>query len=70
MIKSFIKVIGYILLYTLKYTPVVRPNVQEVYNKEVGRKPRFLAFVPDIFKTQKICNEAVEADPYTLWYVP
>ena len=70
MIDSFKKVIGYILLYILKYTPVVGPRVQEACNKEVRRKPHLLAFVADIFKTQELCTEAVEADPCTLKYVP
>ena len=70
MIDSFKKVIGYILLYTLKHTSVAGSRVQEECNKEIRRKPRLLVFVPHIFKTQKMCNETVEADPYTLWYVP
>ena len=70
MIDSFKKVIGYVLLYTLKYTSVTGPRIQEECNKEIRRKPRLLAFVPDIFKTQKMCDEAVEADPYTPCYVP
>ena len=70
LIDSYKKVIGYILLYALKYTPVVGPRVQEACNKEVRRKPRSLAFIPDHFKTEEMCNKAVEADPYTLKFVP
>ena len=29
-----------------------------------------LEFVPDCFKTQKICNEAVRRKPETLGFVP
>ena len=66
MINSFKNVIGYILLYILKYTQATK----EACNKEVRRKPRSLAFISDIFKTQEMCNEAVQADPYTLKFVP
>ena len=30
----------------------------------------FLRFVPDQFKTQEICNRAVQSDPWVLRYVP
>ena len=59
MINSFKKVIRYILLYTLKYTPVVGRVVQEACKKEVRRKPRLLEFITDIFKTQEMCNKAI-----------
>ena len=29
-----------------------------------------LVFVPDRFKTQEICNEAVTYNPYTLTFIP
>ena len=70
MINSFKKVIRYILLYTLKYTPVIGWVVQEACNKEVRRKPRSSEFVPDIFKTQELSKETVEKDPYNLKFVP
>ena len=62
MIDSFKKVIGYYALcYIVKYTPVVGRVVQEKFNKEVCRKPRFLAFAPDIFKTQDMCDNVAES---------
>ena len=71
MIDSFKKVIGYYALcYIVKYTLMVGRVVQEKFNEEVCRKPRFLAFVPDIFKTQDMCNKAVEKDPCSLAEVP
>ena len=70
MINSFKKIISYILLYTLKYTPMIGWVVGEAFNKTIGKDPWELGFVPDIFVTQKVCNEAAEADPYTLGYVP
>ena len=69
-IDSFKKVIGYILLRMLKYTPMVGPRVQEACNKEVLKKPRSLAFIPDIFKTQEMCIKALEVDPWLFKYVP
>ena len=71
MIDSFKKVIGYYALcYIVKYTPVVERVVQEKFNKEVRKKPRFLAFVPNYFKTQKMCERVIEDDPDTLRFVP
>ena len=32
--------------------------------------PWLIAHVPDHFKTQEMCNEAVEVDPSFLQYVP
>ena len=67
MIDSFKKVIGYYAFcYIVKYTPVVGQVVQEKFNKEVHKKPRFLTFVPDIFKAQDMCNKAVKKDPCSL----
>ena len=31
---------------------------------------RLIMVIPDRFKTQELCNEAVEADPYTLRFIP
>ena len=70
MIDSFKKTIEYILCYILKYTPVVGPGVQELFNKEVRREPRSLAFISDTFKTQEMCNEVLEKDPCTLKFIP
>ena len=55
MIKSFEKV----LLCMLKYVP----GVQEACNEEVRDDPHSLAFIPDFFKTQGMCNEAVRRKP-------
>ena len=33
-------------------------------------EPYSLAFVPDYFKTQELCDKAIEIDPFTLWHVP
>ena len=57
MIDSFKKVIGYYALcYIVKYTRVV----QEKFNKDVRKKPRFLAFVPNYFKTQRCVKEPLK----------
>ena len=61
-INSFKKVIWYILLRMLKYVPLV----QEACNEEVRDDPRFLTFIPDCFKTQEMCSEAVRRKPYML----
>ena len=37
--------------------------------RSVEKEPRYLTFLPDRLKKQKMSNEAVEADPYTLKYV-
>ena len=37
-------------------------GVQEVYDKEVTRNPYKLKFVPDHFKTKKMCEKAVRMD--------
>ena len=71
MIDLFKKVIGYYALcYIVKYTPVVGRVVQGKFSKEARKKPRFLAFVPGIFKTQNMCDKALEADPWSFKYVP
>ena len=44
-------------------------GVQGVHDEAVHRKLRSLAFVSDHFKTEGMCNETVEEDPYTLRYV-
>ena len=63
MIDSFKNELGYILLYTLKYTPVVWLMVQKACNNKVRRKPRSLEFIPDIFKTKEMCTKALEVGP-------
>ena len=70
MINLFKWIIRDIVLYTLKYTPVVGKVVQEARNREVLKKPRSLQFIPDIFKTQEMCNKAVEKDSCILKFVP
>ena len=71
MTDSFKKVIGYYALcYIVKYNPVVGRVVQEKFNQEVHRKPPFLAFVPDIFKTQDMCDKALEVGQWSFEYVP
>ena len=54
----------------MKYTPVVGPMVQNACNNKVRRKPRSLAFIRDIFKTQEMCIKAPEVDPWSFKYVP
>ena len=45
-----------VLLYILKYIP----GTQEEFNEEVRREPILLMYVPDHFKTQEMCEEAVK----------
>ena len=59
-----------ILSYILKYTPVVGQQSQEGFNEEVHSNPRLLKFVPDIFKNQEMCINAVWAAPWVMDYVP
>ena len=33
-------------------------------NEAVSIEPRSLAYVPDRFKTQKMCDEAVDVNPF------
>ena len=53
-------------MYALDYIS----GIQERYNKRVRREPHSLEFIPDDYKTQKMCNEAVEADPCLLKFAP
>ena len=41
-----------------------------MWNEAVRIEPSSLAFVPDIFKTEEMCNEAVGRNVYTLDNVP
>ena len=41
-----------------------------MYDEAVRRKPRSLVFVPDHFKTEGMCEGAVEKNQYTLRDVP
>ena len=70
MINLFKRIIRDIVLYTLKYTPVVGQVVQEACNREVLKKPHSLQFIPDIFKTQEIRNKAVKKDSCVLRLFP
>ena len=45
----------YILLRMLKYIPWT----QEICKEVVHIEPRSLAFVPDYFKSEEMCNQAV-----------
>ena len=54
----------------MKYTLVVGRVVQEKFKKEVRKKPRFLGFDRDIFKTQDMCDKVVEVDTRSCKYVP
>ena len=65
-IKFFKKILSHILLYALDYIS----GIQERYNKRVRREPHSLEFIPDDYKTQKMCNEGVEADPCLLKLAP
>ena len=56
----------HVLVCILKYIP----GLQGACNKEVRRDPRFLAFLPDHFKTQEMCIKALEVDPWSFKYVP
>ena len=51
-----------IFLDIVKYIPWT----QGMCNEVVHIKQRSSTFLPDHFKAQEMCNEAVEADPYTL----
>ena len=68
--KKFRKTIGHALCYIVRHTLVVGWVVQEEFNKKVRRKPRFLEFISDIFKTQEMCIKALEVDPWLFKYVP
>ena len=41
-----------------------------MYNETMRVEPYSLAFFPDCFKTQEMCDKAVEIDPFILWHVP
>ena len=53
MISLFENAFQYILFHMLKYIPWT----QEMCNESVHIETRFLAFVPDRFKTQEMCKE-------------
>ena len=55
-----------IFLRMVKYIPWI----QEMCNEVVHMEPRFLAFIHDLFKTQKMCDNSVEENPHTLKFVP
>ena len=65
-----IKEVCTVLLYLLKYTPVVGRVVQEEYNREVLKQRRFLKFIADIFKTQQMRNKEIEKDRCVLRFAP
>ena len=41
-----------------------------MYNKAIGNCPHALEFVPECYKTQKMCDKAVDAYPSTIKFVP
>ena len=62
----FEKILGNILLDILGYIL----GLQEKYNKRERRDPHSLEYIHDDYKTQEMCNKAVEADPCLLKFVP
>ena len=59
-----------VLSYILKYSPMVGAEAQEVLSEEVRSNPRFLKFVPDVFKNQEMCINAIGAAPWLMLHVP
>ena len=55
-----------IFLRMVKYIPWSQGMCNEVVHIE----PRSLTFIPDQFKTQEICDKAVEVEQYMLKVVP
>ena len=45
-------------------------KIQEMYNDAVSNNPAVLFLVPDHFKTEKMCSEALEIDPWSLYDIP
>ena len=43
-----------------------RFTTQKAYDKAVLTNPEAFFYIPDCFKTQEMCNEAAEKDPYNL----
>ena len=41
-----------------------------MYTRVVEKDPRWLYYVPDHFKTQKMCHDVVCSDPYSLPFIP
>ena len=60
------KMLGDILLDILRNIL----GLQEKYNKREQRDPHSLEYIPDDYKTQEMCDKAVEADPCLLKFVP
>ena len=81
-----IKGVWTVLLYILKYVPGVQEAYDEavahlhrplpwiylirIKAKDVDIEPCFLSLVSDRFKTQKMCEKAVEKYLWLLKYVP
>ena len=62
-----------IFLHMVKYIPWMQEIVyidEVVYIEVVYIEPCSIGFIPDHFKTQKMCNKAVCMDPWLLKYVP
>ena len=45
-------------------------RAQETYDEAVDHNSCALVYVPDQYKTQKMCNEAVRKEPCSLEFVP
>ena len=65
MTKKAIKLTYAVMANFLKYVP----GVQGV-GEAVSIGPRYLTFLPDHLKTNRMCNEAVRREPLTLKFVP
>ena len=81
-----IKSVWTVFLYILKYVPRFQEAYDEalvrlrrplpwiylirIKAKDVDIEPRFLPLLPDRFKTQKMCEKAVEKYQWLLKYVP
>ena len=60
------KILGHILWCTIAYIL----GFQEKFNKRVRRDPHSLEYIPNDYKTQDMCNKAVETDRCLLKFVP
>ena len=41
-----------------------------MFNKAINNYPHTLEFVPECYKTQKVCDKAVDTHPTAIKYVP
>ena len=63
-------IIGFFVVHVLGRILKYIPGEQEACNKKMRRDPRFLAFIPDHFKTQEIYERVTEKYPSLFIYVP